>query len=206
VKSDYRTPRTGHTRKLRILPPHCRKMKAISASHKGHKSGRVRRPLLAGRLVIPQSLYWTPPITATCLLVFIICFLHPRYPLKFFGKPPCTADLNSSPSAAVQRGRQMSSVSSGRNHHSESIFYTELGTLRSSPETTHTDSLNHNATIANPESAHPTPAQSKADTIPATVRYSASLIHRHIAPAIAAPFMKADGLVHRGDGYRERNC
>jgi hypothetical protein len=33
---------------------------------------------------------------------------------------------------------------------------------------------------------------------PATVKHNSNPIHHHIAPAFGAPFMKAEGLVHRG--------
>jgi hypothetical protein len=36
-------------------------------------------------------------------------------------------------------------------------------------------------------------------TEPAEIRLGTAPIHHHIAPAIGAPFMKADGLVHRGN-------
>jgi hypothetical protein len=40
--------------------------------------------------------------------------------------------------------------------------------------------------------------QLKSYSTPATVKHSSNPIHHHIAPAFGAPFMKADGLVHRG--------
>jgi hypothetical protein len=43
-----------------------------------------------------------------------------------------------------------------------------------------------------------TSSQLKSHSSPALVRHNTNPIQHHIAPAIAAPFMKADGLVHRG--------
>lgn len=37
-----------------------------------------------------------------------------------------------------------------------------------------------------------------AEPQPAAIRGTTSPIHHHIAPALAAPFMNAEGLVHRG--------
>ena len=44
----------------------------------------------------------------------------------------------------------------------------------------------------------PPSVQLKSHSSPAPVRHNTAPILRHIAPAIVAPFMKADGLVHRG--------
>jgi hypothetical protein len=38
----------------------------------------------------------------------------------------------------------------------------------------------------------------KSNLEPATIRANTMPIHHHIAPAIGTPFMRADGLVHRG--------
>src|SRR5271168_4557644 len=46
--------------------------------------------------------------------------------------------------------------------------------------------------------SHPLHEQLKSHSTPATVKHSSNPIHHHIAPAFGAPFMKADGLVHRG--------
>jgi len=48
--------------------------------------------------------------------------------------------------------------------------------------------------------AHPVHQQQqlKSHCTPASVKNSSNPIHHHIAPAFGAPFMKADGLVHRG--------
>ena len=42
------------------------------------------------------------------------------------------------------------------------------------------------------------PQALKSNSAPAIIRHNTNPIHHHIAPAIGAPFMKADGLIHRG--------
>jgi len=43
--------------------------------------------------------------------------------------------------------------------------------------------------------------QLKSHSTPAVIKHSSNPIHHHIAPAFGAPFMKADGLVHRGNPF-----
>jgi hypothetical protein len=39
----------------------------------------------------------------------------------------------------------------------------------------------------------------KSNPAPVAIRPTSAPIHHHIAPAIGAPFMRADGLIHRGE-------
>ena len=71
--------------------------------------------------------------------------------------------------------------------------------LRTSPEPM--DAENPSAATVNGHLERPVSAHehhSKSDPLPSKVRHSSNPIHYHIAPALGAPFMKADGLIHRG--------
>ena len=46
--------------------------------------------------------------------------------------------------------------------------------------------------------SHAIHEQLKSHSTTTTVKHNSNPIHHHIAPAFGAPFMKADGLVHRG--------
>jgi hypothetical protein len=41
-------------------------------------------------------------------------------------------------------------------------------------------------------------AKVKSNSAPVSIRPNSAPIHHHIAPAIGAAFMRADGLIHRG--------
>jgi hypothetical protein len=53
-----------------------------------------------------------------------------------------------------------------------------------------------------PESIDSEPSSATNQLYPldgkSAIRHNTAPIHHHIAPAIAAPFMQADGLIHRG--------
>lgn len=42
----------------------------------------------------------------------------------------------------------------------------------------------------------------KSNSEPVAIRPASAPIHHHIAPAIGAAFMRADGLIHRGENLR----
>lgn len=80
-------------------------------------------------------------------------------------------------------------------HRNEAIVPPEK--LRTSPEPM--DGENPSVATVKGQLERPTSAQaSKSDPLPAKIRHSSTPIHHHIAPALGAPFIRADGLIHRG--------
>jgi hypothetical protein len=80
-------------------------------------------------------------------------------------------------------------------HRNDAVLPPEK--LRTSPEPM--DGENPSAVPVNGQLERPTSVhESKSDPLPSKIRHSSAPIHHHIAPALGAPFVRADGLIHRG--------
>jgi hypothetical protein len=91
----------------------------------------------------------------------------------------------------------MASYNTRSRHRNEGVVPHER--LRTSPEPM--DAENPSAAAVNGHLERPLSAHehhSKSGPLPSVVRHSSTPIHHQIAPALGTPFMRADGLVHRG--------
>jgi hypothetical protein len=70
------------------------------------------------------------------------------------------------------------------------------GALRTSPEPMDPERRGYSAMPTEKEQGHG--LSDSVSPLASAIRHNSAPIHHHIAPVLGAPFMKSDGLVHRG--------